>query len=423
MGSHNRYRHGRDCYSEDADLILPVEENSGRFSYRKNRPVEQYTRQIRTYDYQIEKTAPSQVIKIPPPQPGFLGSIPTGQNDYPPSTPYEHYLNTSPSPPLPVQEMYTIPQLDSKQDMVQEQSFKRKHWRPWFIRTVSLAQLVLVIYSLYRNSQLTGSWIQTSPYFNWLIGPAPETLINIGARYVPCMRSTGILGQPIMCNSMDTCNLEKLCGFGGFKGGDPNQWFRFIVPVFLHGGVIHYLANMTFQLTSGAQMEREMGPFRMALLYMSSGIGGLIFGGNFAPQRLPSVGASGALFGLIGCQLVNLIQHWKSFRSPCCELIKIILVVLINFAIGLLPNIDNFAHIGGFICGIFIALLVLPTAHTSSWGKWVKRFLMVLGLGVVVALYCVGLKFFYSGENPNKYCPWCKYLSCLPIQGWCDTLY
>ncbi|ORY00783.1 rhomboid-domain-containing protein [Basidiobolus meristosporus CBS 931.73] len=312
--------------------------------------------------------------------------------------------------------------LDSKQARIQKQLAERKRWSPWFIRTVSLAQLALVIYSLFRNSQLTGSWIQTQPYFNWLIGPSPETLINIGARFVPCMRSTNVLFQSVVWSGGMDYSLEYLCGFGGYKGAHPNQWFRFIVPVFLHGGVLHYLLNMTVQLTTGAQMEREIGPFRMASLYMVSGVGGFIFGALFAPPDLPSVGASGALFGLIGCQLVNLLLHWTLFASPCRELIKMVLVLLINFAIGLLPSIDNFAHIGGFVCGVFAGLALLPTIHTSSTDKWIKRILRALGLVVVVVLYSVGLKYFYAGVNPNTYCPWCKYFSCLPFNGWCNGI-
>ncbi|KAK9702284.1 hypothetical protein K7432_011333 [Basidiobolus ranarum] len=425
--------------NDDPDRIIPVEESSsstildtssGQNLYNHTRSDEEYARQLYREDHQLQQTNYSQQRQMPPPQPGFLASADyPGQAGYYSSRPQQQqqqqqqYSQYPMQPPPPPQNAYTLPLLDPKQANIQKQMAKRRYWAPWFIRTVSLAQLVLVIYSLYRNSQLTGSWIQTKPYFNWLIGPAPETLINIGARFVPCMHSTKMLNQPIVCGNQGTCSLEELCGFGGFKGGEPNQWFRFITPIFLHGGVLHYLINMTYQLSSGSQMERDMGPFRMALLYMISGIGGFIFGGNFAPQNLPSVGASGALFGLIGCQLVDLIQHWSLYPNPCGELFKMIILLIINFAIGLLPSIDNFAHIGGFVCGVFTAFVLLPTVHTSNTDKWVKRLLMVVGLVVVVLLFWLGLKYFYSGEDPSSFCPWCKYFSCLPINNWCDAVY
>lgn len=51
------------------------------------------------------------------------------------------------------------------------------------------------------------------------------------------------------------CPLEDICGFGGFHDKDPNQWFRFITPVFLHAGIIHILLNMLAQVTVSAEVS------------------------------------------------------------------------------------------------------------------------------------------------------------------------
>ncbi|KAK9710690.1 hypothetical protein K7432_008251 [Basidiobolus ranarum] len=391
--------------SKDYDKISVLNESSNVAHERKKIHTESEEEYVRTLNAQ--ENTPFSMAPAPP------------SDTYPPQNtsyyPLEARTETGEFTSVSVESRRTA--------KIKKQLAKKKYWTPWFIRIVSAGQLILLIYSLYRNSQLTGSWIQTKPYFNWLIGPAPETLINVGARYVPCMRTTPYLGQEMLCSTGNKCELETVCGFGGFHGAAPNQWFRFITPIFLHGGVLHYIMNMVYQLGNGAQMERDMGPFRMALLYMISGIGGFIFGANFAPPNMPSVGASGALFGLIGCQVVDLVQHWRLIENPCRELTKMIILLIINFALGLLPSIDNFAHIGGFICGIFSSLLLLPTIHISSADKWIKRGLMVFGLAIVIVLFTVGLRGFYSGTDANVYCPWCKYFSCLPINGWCDTMY
>ena len=108
---------------------------------------------------------------------------------------------------------------------------------------------------------------------------------------MPCMRTVPQLtNMPFICpnettkvSPVLTCKLEDVCGFGGFHNQPPDQWFRFVVPIFLHGGIIHILFNMCFQLQTGIQVEKEMGFWRLGIVYMASGIFGFVLGGNFAP--------------------------------------------------------------------------------------------------------------------------------------------
>jgi len=81
--------------------------------------------------------------------------------------------------------------------------------------------------------------------------------------------------------------LEQICGLGGFKDSlVPDQSFRFVTPIFIHAGIIHYLMNMLTQLRLGAQLEKELGPLRFAILYMAAGIWGFVFGALFgSPSR------------------------------------------------------------------------------------------------------------------------------------------
>ena len=162
-----------------------------------------------------------------------------------------------------------------------------------------------------EKAVLTKSPIMIKPQFNPMIGPSPQLLINMGARFVPCMRWTGgiqnITSIRFMCPNSTTsdpddptnrCSLSDLCGFSGVPlpsdgslpedTPQPNQWFRFIVPIFLHAGIIHISFNMLLQLTLGRDMEKTIGPLRLALVYFSSGIFGFVFGGNFAPPTIAS---------------------------------------------------------------------------------------------------------------------------------------
>jgi membrane associated rhomboid family serine protease len=146
-----------------------------------------------------------------------------------------------------------------------------------------------------------------------MIGPSQSVLITMGSRYVPCMRAThGVQDQPLYVPSfvcpnsttnlatspMNMCTLSEACGFGGVPnpkvGGtlketpQPNQWFRFILPMFLHAGVIHIGFNMLLQMTLGKDIEKLIGSLRFALVYFCSGIFGFVLGGNYAGDALNS---------------------------------------------------------------------------------------------------------------------------------------
>ncbi len=141
----------------------------------------------------------------------------------------------------------------------------------------------------------TGTPIMIRPSFNPMIGPSPYVYINMGARYVPCMRLTdGTDGLRFPCpestssnpaDAVNQCTLPRLCGFGAAEDSQPTQWFRFIIPMFLHAGIIHIGFNMLLQLTMGREMELAIGSLRFALVYFSSGIFGFVLGGNLSQCR------------------------------------------------------------------------------------------------------------------------------------------
>lgn len=370
--------------------------------------------------------------------------------------------------------------------------FKGKGRTPWFIYIITIIQVSVFIAELVKNSVLTRSPIMIKPQFNYMIGPSNYVMINMGARWVPCMRSIeGVQNANKTINwpcpnsvtsdrnsSQMACTLSQLCGFSGVPnprlGGSlndqpqPNQWFRFIVPMFLHAGIIHLSFNMLLQLTLGRDMEKIVGPLRLALVYFSSGIFGFVLGGNFAAPFSDSVGASGCLFGVIALILLDLLYTWKERRSPYWDLGFIILDIVISFVLGLLPGLDNFAHIGGFLMGLVLGVCILhsPTALRQKIGEDVGPYVPVESAGSPTsplkkvlpptkttlthfakqpvgffkerkplwwawwllragALIAVLVAFIVLLNNFYKYrheCSWCKYMSCLKgIKDWCEV--
>ncbi|KAL8809731.1 MAG: hypothetical protein Q9223_006491 [Gallowayella weberi] len=344
---------------------------------------------------------------------------------------------------------------------------------PWVVYTLTLIQVAVFIAEIARNAVLTGSPIEIHPTFNPMIGPSPYVLINMGARFVPCMQNipqvhdTEIKWPSPSTTSADTStyngNLADLCGFGGFKingpNDYPNQWYRFIIPMFLHAGIIHILFNMLLQWMVGRDMEREIGSLRFLLVYLSSGIFGFVLGGNFAPKGIASTGASGALFGVIAWMLLDLLYHWGERRSPWVDLAWIVFEIGISFVLGLLPGLDNFSHIGGFLMGLVLGVCLLHspevlrrrvgaddppytsvgntgkrfgsevTAVTAFvkepvgffkgrkplwWAWWLVRAAALVG---VLAAFIVLLTNFYK-RCPSE-CHWCRHLSCMKEE-WCN---
>lgn len=233
-------------------------------------------------------------------------------------------------------------------------------------------------------AQLTGTPVQTKPQFNPMIGPSPYVQINLGARYAPCMKNvphvqnnTNPKGFFFPCpNTTSTeaeCTLSELCGFSGVPNPvpngslddkpAPNQWYRFIIPMFLHGGFIHIGFNLLVQMTMGADMERMIGWWRYGLVYFSSGIWGFVLGGNYAGQGEPSSGCSGALFGILALFILDLLYGWKDRESPWVEFIIMILGIAVSFVLGLLPGLDNFSHLGGFTMGLALGLCVMRSPN------------------------------------------------------------
>ncbi|ELU44527.1 rhomboid family protein [Rhizoctonia solani AG-1 IA] len=230
----------------------------------------------------------------------------------------------------------------------------------------------------------------------------------------------------------ELCSVETLCGFGEFKGGDPNQWFRFITPIFLHAGIIHFALNMFAQLTLSAQVEREMGSGAFLILYASAGIFGNVLGGNFALVGVPSVGASGAIFGTVAVMWVDLLAHWKIEYRPGRKLAMLCVDLIIGVALGFVPGVDNFAHLGGFLMGLLTAIVLYPVISTTKRHKaimWICRLAMI---PVAVVLFVVLIRNFYTSDpyagalfplgvvalSAHIFfivaCQWCRYLSCIP---------
>jgi len=277
------------------------------------------------------------------------------------------------------------------------------------------------IYELIVNSRAQGTPVSFKPVVNPMLGPSSSAIIHVGARFPPCMKLVADvpLSTNFAClNDTDNpptqiCPLEEICGFGGFHNENPNQWFRFIVPIFLHAGFIHILLNMLAQLTLSAQIEREMGSGGFLITYFAAGIFGNVLGGNFALVGLPSVGASGAIFGTVAVTWVDLFAHWRYQYRPVRKLIFMIIELVIGIAVGFIPFVDNFAHLGGFLMGLLVGTTFYPVISVTKRHKSIMWFFRIAAIPLAIILFVVLIRNFYTSD-PYAACSGCRYLSCFP---------
>lgn len=150
---------------------------------------------------------------------------------------------------------------------------------------------------------------------------------------------------------------ETLVKFGGnIKSLVLNgEYWRLIASAFLHDGFLHLICNMYALYVLGIQLENFFGKTRFAIIYLFSAITGNLLSLVFADPNVVSIGASGAIFGLFG-SLLYFGYYYRVYLGTVLRT-QIVPVILINLLFGIVtPGIDNAAHIGGLIGGVFISM-------------------------------------------------------------------
>ncbi|GAB4860143.1 Retinoblastoma-like protein 1 [Ancistrocladus abbreviatus] len=288
-----------------------------------------------------------------------------------------------------------------------------KRWYPWLVPSIVVANIVLFVITMYVNDCPKNSFSCFGGSFgrfsfqplkeNPLLGPSSVTLAKMGA-----------------------LDVRKVV--------HDHQVWRLVTAIWLHAGVVHLLANMLSLLFIGIRHEKEFGFIRIGLLYIVSGFGGNILSALFIQSSI-SVGASGALFGLLGGMLSELIINWTIYANKLAAFSTLVLIIVINLAMGILPHVDNFAHIGGFIAGFLLGFVLLIRPHfgwvrqrhappgytvksAKSKHKTYQYVLWAASAILLIVGFSVALVMLLKGVDGNQHCSWCRYLSCVPTSRW-----
>ena len=125
------------------------------------------------------------------------------------------------------------------------------------------------------------------------------------------------------------------------------------------------------------------------------------------------VGPAGAQFGILACLLVEALQSMQMLKRPCLEVLKVLGFILFLFILGLLPWIDNWAHLTGSIFGFLLAFAILPYITFGKFDKTRKCVMILFGLGGATILFVMLVILFYV--SPIYNCPGCQYFNCIPF--------
>ena len=168
---------------------------------------------------------------------------------------------------------------------------------------------------------------------------------------------------------------EIVNGVNIFPEGQSNVYSTLITSMFLHGGIVHILGNMWYLWIFGNNVEDSLGHGRFFLFYLLAGVAGSFFHILSGPEsRVPSLGASGAISGVLGAYLILyprariltliiVIIFIEIIRLPALVLIGFwfffqLLSGAASFAAAGVGGVAWFAHIGGFLAGFALIFLI-----------------------------------------------------------------
>ncbi|MCO5549944.1 hypothetical protein L7F22_003421 [Adiantum nelumboides] len=156
---------------------------------------------------------------------------------------------------------------------------------------------------------------------------------------------------------------------------DRGQLWRFLTPAFLHASLPHLVTNCYSLHSIGPVIEAQGGAARFLSVYFGSAITGFILSYSFT--RAPAIGASGAVFGLVGSLAVFLLRHRDLLTGAQQSLSNLSRMIAINMVLGLATSkIDNWGHLGGLVGGAAISWLVGPAFSYKRIAGEQKRVLV-----------------------------------------------
>lgn len=224
-------------------------------------------------------------------------------------------------------------------------------------------------------------------------GHAPVTTILLianlamfGVEFM-AMAAAGKAGGLAILWGMDGAALYRLGANFGPAVFILHQWWRLVTACFLHGGLIHIGFNLMVLMDFGPPLEELYGSARYFFFYMVCGVCGYLLSASL--NRSISIGASGAILGLVGLLLAVTSKRGGSYMRQLRS--RLITWVIIIFAVGFMGimAIDNYAHLGGFAAGFALGKISADHEPHTPGEKRLAQFLCLVAVIITVASFAL----------------------------------
>ena len=193
---------------------------------------------------------------------------------------------------------------------------------------------------------------------------------------------------------------DVLIRFGALSSNliSEGQYWRLLTCIFLHANLMHLGVNAFSLFIFGPTAEIFFGRIKFLLIYLIAGIGGSATSYVFIDPRSIGVGASGAVFGVLGSIAVYYyLNNHKYGKYGRGMMAGIGVIVLLNLGFGFTVNgVDNWAHIGGLLFGILGTFALQKQKSELGFGIFGVYFLRIM----ILAIILIGVLIFVARDNP-----------------------
>src|ERR1700733_9789118 len=212
------------------------------------------------------------------------------------------------------------------------------------------------------------------------------------------MNAAVFLGMALSSSTVMNFSPLELVRWGGNLGAltISGEWWRLLTNVFVHGGVIHIAFNMWCLWNLGALAESLYGRWTYATIYLICGVGASLASAAWHPYT-PSVGASGAIFGLAGALLAAFkLGEFSVPRSALSGTLRslgafVVYNLIFGAAIG---TTDNAAHIGGLVTGLILGGVIALVAPQHDHDS--RRLIIFAAMILVLFVCATGLAHYHD---------------------------
>lgn len=222
-----------------------------------------------------------------------------------------------------------------------------------------------------KQQQKLGSFVKRIPKITGIVAGICILLwllVNMAGIYLENGTTAAIL-----CGAYYKMNIVSM-----------NEYWRFLTSGFLHVDIFHLLMNVIALVNLGMVCEKLFKKGQYIAILLSSIVVGNIFVFLLQGNTI-GVGISGGIFGLLGAFIVALCLN-GSIKHPMVKA-SVLRLLFINLLISMLPNISFYAHLGGFLCGVFMGFILLPNPQWAQLRKHMMISFTIL-LGFVTG-YCL----------------------------------